>query len=159
MSATPKEQTLAEAVAAVKVAHFDAPPGAPLAPPPDRSALSRSREHGRLAACVASLTEMDPRKLRIPAQMAFWLNLYNACVLRDALELEVEGFFERPRVRVATHNWSLNDIEHGLLRGNASHSDGGAPMKKGDPRLGFTPLTFDERTHFGLFSAQPWSPP
>jgi hypothetical protein len=153
-----QEQALAEAVEAVKAAHVDAPGGAPLAPPLDRGALARSREHGRLAACLASLADMDPRKLRIPGQTAFWVNLYNACVLRDALELEVEDFFERPRVKVAAQAWSLDDIAHGLLRGNAPRYDAGAPMKKADPRLAFTPLTFDERTHFALYTAQPLSP-
>src|SRR5438874_485342 len=137
-----QEQALAEAVEAVKASHFDAPRGAPLIPALDRAALARSREHGRLAACVASLADMDPRKLRIPAQTAFWVNLYNACVLRDALELDVDGFLARPRVRVAAHVWSLDDIAHGLLRGNAPRYDAGAPMKKADPRLAFTPLTF-----------------
>src|SRR5436190_18245765 len=122
-----QEQALAEAVEAVKAAHVDAPRGAPLATPIDRSALASSREHGRLAACLASLADVDPRKLRIPAQTAFWVNLYNACVLRDALELELDDFLERPRVRVAAHAWSLDDIAHGLLRGNAPRYDGGAP--------------------------------
>jgi hypothetical protein len=153
-----QEQALAEAVEAVKAAHVDAPRGAPLALPLDRAALTRSREHGHLAACLASLGDMDPRRLRIPGQTAFWVNLYNACVLRDALELDVEDFMERPRVRVAAHAWSLDDIAHGLLRGNAARHDGGAPMKKADPRLAFTPLTFDERTHFALYTAHPQSP-
>jgi hypothetical protein len=147
-----QEQALMEAVEAVRAAHAG---GGAL----DAAALSRSREHGHLAACLAALGDADPRKLRIPAQTAFWINLYNACVLRDALELELDDFFERPRVRVAAHAWSLDDIAHGLLRGNAPRYDGGAPMKKSDPRLGFTPLTFDERTHFALYSAAPASPP
>jgi len=159
MSATDQEQALAEAVAAVKAAHFDAPSGAPLVPPLDRAGFARSREHGRLAACLASLGEFDPRKLRIPAQTAFWINLANACVLRDALELGIDDFFQRQRVRVAAHGWSLNDIVHGLLRGNVPHAGGGAPMKKADPRLAFTPLTFDERTHFALYTAREYSPP
>src|SRR5713226_183876 len=96
------EEQLAEALEAAKVAHFDAATGAC-----DFAALVISREHGHLAACLASLAEFDPRRLRIAAQTAFWLNLYNACVLRDALELEVEGFFARarksPRPRARAH--------------------------------------------------------
>jgi len=153
------EQALAEAVGAVKAAHVDAPQGAPFTPQIDRTALARSREHGRLAACLASLADLDPRKLRIPAQTAFWINLYNACMLRDALELELDDFLERPRVKVAGHAWSLDDVAHGLLRANAPRYDGGPPLKKSDPRLGFIPLTFDERTHFALYSAGPESPP
>lgn len=154
MAASTQEQALGDAVEAVRAAHFNAATGAL-----DRDALARSREHGHLAACLASLADFDPRKLRIPAQTAFWINLYNACVLRDARELDLDDFFERPRIRVAGHGWSLNDIEHGLLRGNVPHAGGGAPMKKSDPRLAYIPLTFDERTHFALHTARPYSPP
>ncbi len=149
------EQQLAEALEAVKAAHFDAATGAC-----DFAALVISREHGRLAACLASFAEFDPHRLRIAAQTAFWLNLYNACVLRDALELEVEGFFTRQRARVAGLGWSLDDIEHGLLRGNAPKSGSfSAPMKRSDPRLAYVPLAFDERIHFALYSARRSSPP
>src|SRR5258705_12436395 len=108
-----QERALAEGVEAVRPAHVAAPPGAPLAPPLDRAALASSREHGHLAPCLASLGDMDPRKLRIPAQTAFWVNLYNACVLRDALEPEVEAFLERPRGRVACNAWWPDALRQG----------------------------------------------
>src|SRR5712692_11490811 len=93
--------------------------------------------------------DLEFRRVLFRAQTAFWLNLYNACVLRDALELEVEGFFARERARVAGRGWSLDDIEHGLLRGNAPKPGSfSAPMKKSDPRLAYVPLTYDERMHF-----------
>src|SRR5712692_7665878 len=149
------EQQLAEALEAVRAAHFDAATGAC-----DFAALVVSREHGRLAACLGSLAEFDPRRLRIPAQTAFWLDLYNGCVLRDALELEVEGFFTRQRTRVAGLGWSLDDIEHGLLRGNAPRPGSfSTPMKKSDPRLVYMPIAYDERMHFAMYTAARSSPP
>jgi hypothetical protein len=116
----------------------------------DFAAMVASREHGRLAASVAALADFDPRRLRVPAQNAFWLNLHNACVLRDALELDIEGFSSRSRVRVAGSSWSLNDIEHGLLRGT---------MKKSDPRFAYMPVAYDERMHFAIYTARRSSPP
>jgi hypothetical protein len=96
----------------------------------------------------------------IPAQVAFWLNVYNAAVLRDLAEFEAGEFFSRPRLRVAGHAWSLDDIEHGLLRGNAPrYMSFSAPMKKTDPRLALAPVTFDERSHFALHYACRSSPP
>src|SRR6185295_18148119 len=80
----------------------------------------------------------------------FWLNLHNAGVLRDALELEVAGFDERSRVRVGGIAWSLRDVEHGLLRGM---------MKRGDPRLAYMPVVYDERMHFAIYTARRSSPP
>jgi len=135
---------LAEALEAVRAADVDD------AGVCDFRAMVASREHGRLAATLGALGEFDPRRMRLPEQNSFWLNLHNACVLRDALELQVEGFAERSRIRVAGSGWSLHDIEHGLLRGN---------MKKSDPRLAFMPVVYDERMHFGIYTARRSSPP
>ena len=138
------EKQLAEALDAVRAAHVDAGGAC------NFTTMLASREHGRLAAALASLADFDPRRMRLPAQNAFWLNLHNACVLRDALELDVEGFAERSRVRVAGIGWSMYDIEHGLLRGT---------LKRGDPRVSYMPVMYDERMHFGIYTARRSSPP
>jgi hypothetical protein len=138
------EKQLAEALDALRETHVDANGACNL------TAMVNSREHGRLAATLGALATFDPRTMRLPAQNAFWLNLHNACVLRDALELHVEGFTERPRARVAGIAWSLHDIEHGLLRGN---------LKRSDPRAAWVPVAYDERMHFGIYRARPASPP
>ena len=137
------EKQLAEALDAVRAAHIDANGAC------DFAAMVSSREHGRLAATLAALADFDPRKARLPAQNAFWLNLHNACVLRDALELQVEGFATRSRVRVAGSGWSLHDIEHGLLRGL---------LKRSDTRAAYMPVVYDERMHFGIYRARRSSP-
>ena len=137
------ENELAQALEAVRAAHVDERGAC------DFVAMMASREHGHLAATLGALGDFDPRRMRLPAQNAFWLNLHNACVLRDALELHVDGFAERSRIRVAGSSWSLHDIEHGLLRGN---------MKKSDPRLVFMPMVYDERMHFGIYTARRSSP-
>jgi len=99
--------------------------------------------------------------------MAFWINVFNAGVLRDAQELagakslrQVQAFFERPRLRIGPHDYSLDEIEHGLLRGNvAKPGRSRPPMQRGDPRLESMPIVFDERIHFALYSACRSSPP
>lgn len=138
------ENELAEALEAVRAAHVDESGAC------DFVAMMASREHGRLAATLAALADFDPRRLRAAGQNAFWLNLHNASVLRDALELEVAGFDERSRVRVGGIAWSLRDVEHGLLRGM---------MKRGDPRLAYMPVVYDERMHFGIYTARRSSAP
>lgn len=116
----------------------------------DPGALAASPDHRRLADALAGLAEFDPRKMRIPAQLAFWLNVYNAAVVRDLLEFDAREFFARPRLRVAGHAWSLDDIEQGMLRGS---------LKKSDPRRALAPVTFDERAYFALYRACRSSPP
>jgi hypothetical protein len=146
----------------VKAAHFDAQ-GATC----NYAALAASRERGQLAACLAGLEGFDVRRAQIPAQMAFLINVFNAGVLRDATELapassvkEAQAFFERPRLRIGAHPYSLDDIEHGLLRGNApKQGRSRPPMERNDPRLQYMPILMDERIHFGLHSACRSSPP
>ena len=158
---TPEAQ-LADALQTARDTHFDAGGAAC-----DYAALVASRERGQLAACLFELEGFDVRRAHIPAQMAFWINVFNAGVLRDAPELEVassarqvQGIFERPRLRIGTHPYSLDDIEHGLLRGNVPKQGRlRAPMGRDDPRLEYMPILFDERMHFAVHSACRSSPP
>ncbi|MEO8717732.1 MAG: DUF547 domain-containing protein [Burkholderiales bacterium] len=154
------DRELPPALAAL-AAHFDAEGLAC-----DYAALAASRERGHLAVCLSALETFDPERVRIAAQMAFWINVHNAGVLRDAPELavcideeQVAAFFERPRLRIFGHRFSLNDICHGLLRGNVpAHGRLQASMKRDDPRLAYMPLAFDERLHFALFRGARSSP-
>lgn len=157
-----EEQDLQEALAVLRAAHFDADGAAR-----DYGALCTSAEHARIVRAVADLANVDFKRVRIPAQTAFWLNAFNAVVLRDIAALaqaesvkDVEAFFEEPRVRIAGFGYSLDDIEHGLLRGNVpKFGSKRPPMERDDPRLAHTPLAYDERMHFGLYSAGRSSPP
>ena len=155
------EAQLTESLAALRAAHFDA--GGTRG---DYAALAHSAERGRLAACLAALESFDPKRIHIPAQTAFWLDVFNAAVLCDASELagarnvrDVEGFFARPRLKVGGLGYSLDDIEHGLLRGNVPKFGGRRPpMRRDDPRLAHMPLAYDERMHFAMHSASRSSP-
>jgi len=154
------DRELPQALAAV-AAHFDAEGLAC-----DYAALAASRERGHLAVCLARLETFDPKQVRIAAKTAFWINVFNAGVLRDAPELEfhagerdMEAFFERPRLRIFGQPFSLDEIYHGLLRGNVpAHGRLRAPMRRDDPRLAYMPIAFDERLHFALFRASRSSP-
>jgi hypothetical protein len=154
------DRELPQALAALAT-HFDAEGLAC-----DYAALAASRERGHLAVCLAQLETFDPKQVRIAAQMAFWINVFNAGVLRDAPELElaggernIEAFFERPRLRIFGQPFSLDEIYHGLLRGNVpAHGRLHAPMRRDDPRLAYMPIVLDERLHFALFRGSRSSP-
>jgi len=155
------EQQLAEALAGVRSAHFDAEGIAC-----DYRALSASRERGRLAVCLSGLESFDPQGVRLGARTAFWINVFNAGVLRDSPELELAAgerdlghFFARPRLTVFGHGFSLDDIYHGLLRGNLpGHGHLRVPMERNDPRLAYMPIAYDERVHFAMYTATRSSP-
>ena len=96
------DRQLAEAIEAVRAAHFDQHGHACRYP-----AFAVSRERGRLAAFLASFEALDFKRMRIPAQTSFWINVFNGCVLRDSPELEfatklrdVQQFFEQPRLKI-----------------------------------------------------------
>ena len=156
-----EEQALQAALEAARAAHFDERGAAR-----DYGALCTSAEHAGVVQAIAGLADVNFRLVRIAAQTAFWLNVFNAVVVRDIAELaqaesvkDVEAFFEQPRVRIAGFGYSLDDIEHGLLRGNVPKFGARrAPMERDDPRLAHTPLAYDERMHFGLYSAGRSSP-
>ena len=116
------------------------------------SALEIARAGGwqRLgqAAFEAPSTELEAR--------AFWLNLYNALTLHalhaagiNATVLESAGFFGRFVYRVSGLTFSLNEIEHGVLRGNRVAFLSRAPFGSGDPRASLV-LPLDARIHFAL---------
>lgn len=96
----------------------------------------------------APSTELESR--------AFWLNLYNALTLHalhaagvKKTVLERAGFFQMFAYRVSKLNFSLNDIEHGVLRGNRAVLLSRPPFKQGDPRASMV-LPLDPRIHFAL---------
>lgn len=158
---SPLVAALEAALKALQAAHFDAEGLAR-----DFAALSASPERGRLAACLAALESFDPRQVRIAAQTAFWVNVFNAALLRDSPELDLaEGerdvlaFLDRPRLRMFGHRFSLDDIHHGLLRGNLPrHGRLRSPMARDDARLAYMPIAYDERMHFALHTATGSSP-
>ena len=155
------DREIAGALAALLAAHFDA--GATAC---DYAALAGSRERGRVAACLGQLASFDPQGVRIGARTAFWINVFNGGVMRDAPELELaagerdfQSFFERKRLRIFGHAFSLDDIHHGLLRGNLpGHGRLRAPMSRDDPRLAYMPIAYDERIHFAMHAATRSSP-
>src|ERR1051325_222420 len=125
------------ALEALRAAHCDAGGSAC-----DYAGLGASREKQRLAETLAALGSFDPKRVLIAAQTAFWLNVFNAIVVRDAPELarahgprEVERFFESARATIGARTYSLDEIEHGLLRGNVPKFGGmRAPLRQGAPR-------------------------
>jgi len=77
------------------------------------------QDRATLDRYVVSLQDVQPSQLGSPqAQLAFWINAYNANVVKGVLDhgpiasvKEVEGFFDRIRYRVAGRDLTLNEIE------------------------------------------------
>lgn len=121
--------------------------------------------------CSALLQRFRPEKLpTVSAQLAFWINLYNALLIDAVISLDVqksviEGklgiitFFRRAAYQVNGKRVSLEDIEQGILRGNRGHSLlPGLQFASDDPRIAWC-LPLDPRIHFALNCGSRSCPP
>ena len=120
---------------------------------------ARAGEAPEADRLASELTAVDASS--IPgdeARIAFWLNLYNALVLTELAREPRSGSLLRHRAmfrsafyRVGEHDYSLDVIEHGVLRRNARVPLRVArTLRRGDPRLAAMPRRLDPRIHFAL---------
>ena len=100
-------------------------------------------------------------------KLAFWINLYNVAVIHGVIEFgvrdsvkEVRRFYRRAVYNVGGMEFSLSDMEHGVLRGNR-RPPGVVfrPFRQGDPRLRHVIRKPEPRVHFALVCASSSCPP
>jgi len=127
-----------------------------------------SEEFQRYKDLTRGLQSFDLHTLKSRGQrLAFWINIYNTAVIHGVIELglersvkEVAGFFDRITYEIGGFHFSLNEMEHGLLRGNRRHPYHLLrPFGKRDPRLEFAILPLDPRIHFALVCGARSCPP
>lgn len=112
---------------------------------------------------VFDLISLNDRAKRL----AFWINIYNAAVIHGVIELgltrsvkEVSHFFDRIVYEIGGYSFSLNEIEHGILRSNRRPPYRlFRPFGKKDPRMKFTASPLDPRIHFALVCGARSCPP
>jgi Protein of unknown function, DUF547 len=132
----------------------------------DYARFAASPEYADLRAAARALADFDCAGLQIGLRLAFWLNVYNALVLHAVIARRALGgvralgdFFSASQYMVGGHVFSLDEIEHGLLRVNAPRLAFGAkPLRREGPRYALAPYMFDERVHFAMYSACRSSP-
>jgi len=130
------------------------------------AAVRRGEPTAEIRSALASLPEAALAAMDHEAATAFWLNVYNGYAQyhldrKPSLYGSTRRFFGGKRIRVAGQQLSLDDIEHGLLRGSKT--------KYG---LGYLPRPFpsaferrqrlpeaDPRLHFALNCGAASCPP
>jgi uncharacterized membrane protein YdjX (TVP38/TMEM64 family) len=127
-----------------------------------------SEEFERYKGLTGRLRSFDLTTLKSRGQrLAFWINLYNTAVIHGIIESglrqsvkEIHGFFDRITYDIGGHRFSLNDMEHGILRGNRRHPYRlFKPFQRGDPRFEFAVVPMDPRIHFALVCGARSCPP
>lgn len=112
---------------------------------------------------AAALRRVDPSTFSREDRLAFWLNLYNALTIDAVVSFGIRetvreiprlGFFRRAAYIVGGELFSLDDIEHGILRQNRRHPAYPIPQfGEGDPRARHVIAPMDPRIHFALTCA------
>ncbi|HEY7204886.1 MAG TPA: DUF547 domain-containing protein [Methylomirabilota bacterium] len=134
----------------------------------DYAALRASAAWGEAAARAGALQSVSLGDLSgRPARLAFWINVYNAMVFHGIVALgirrtvwEMRGFFARVAYRVGGFTLTADDVEHGILRGNAAHGFlRRRPFGGRDPRLALAVHPVDPRIHFAITCGAQSCPP
>jgi hypothetical protein len=134
----------------------------------DYNRLKTSPTFATYRELVACLQAFDLARLTThEAQMAFWLNLYNALIIHAVIAYgpsrsitDQRGVFDLAAYHVNGYRFSANDIEHGILRCNRSHPLVPGPVFAAhDLRRMFMLMRFDPRLHAALNCAARSCPP
>jgi hypothetical protein len=131
-------------------------------------ALPAPDQCARLDRLTAQLHGVSPEWLDGDiVRIAFWANLYNALVLHCLCLTELTGnllwhlrMFDRIAYSIGGHEYPLNLIEHGILRGNRRPPYRPRRALRGsDERLGAAVSRLDPRIHFALNCGATSCPP
>ncbi|MEP0266842.1 DUF547 domain-containing protein [Dokdonia sp.] len=102
---------------------------------------------------LAQLKEVDLTTLVSDVEkMTFWINVYNGMTNYAIIQYEIKQsmkedphFFKHPLFKIGTISFSLDDIEHGILRRNARNH-----IETGNSKLTYMVDKIDYRIHFAL---------
>ena len=134
----------------------------------DYESLRDSKAYSDYKRVTESLVFFDLENLATRgAKLAFWINIYNALVVHGISELkiktsvkEISGFFRKVAYDIGGYIFSLDDMEHGILRGNKQrHVLSRKPFRGNDARKSFLLRAVDPRIHFALVCGSNSCPP
>ncbi|MEE8329841.1 MAG: DUF547 domain-containing protein [Thermodesulfovibrionia bacterium] len=125
--------------------------------------MKRSEEYEEYLKLSYTLKNMDLSELKSREEkIAFWINLYNFIAIHGVIKLgirdsvkEVRSFFKRIHYQVGDMFFSLDDIEHGILRGSRSY----LRFRKRDRKFSFSIKQLEPRLHFALVCVSVSCPP
>ena len=134
----------------------------------DYERLARSAVLEEYQPLATALRDFDPASLTTDDERkAFWINVYNSMLIHGVVAYgartslwNIRGAFERIAYNIGRYRYSLDDIEHGILRGNKAHFlIPGRRFSHADPRRNFALRQVDPRIHFALVCGASSCPP
>ncbi len=139
----------------------------------DFAMVAKSEAYRRFRqSCTPRARGLDLRRLgRREERLAFWINCYNALLVDAVICYEIRtsvkeargglvGFFRRAAYEIGGYRFSLDYIEHGVLRANRGHPRIPGPhFRATDPRRACALEKADPRLHFVLNCGAASCPP
>ena len=139
----------------------------------DYQLIAKSKPYQQFCELYTSqLIQFDPNILETRAErLAFWVNLYNVLVIDSVIRFDIDKsvtdgflgilkFFRRAAYNINGLRVSLEDIEHGILRGNQGNPYiPGPQFGISDPRRFWVITPFEPRIHFAINCASRSCPP
>jgi len=111
---------------------------------------------------TAELKKIELKQLNEIDRKTFFMNIYNALTIHSTINFgTIISIKERGicSYQIGQNVFSLNEIEHGILRGNKKPPYGFSPFfTKNDDRLQYT-LPLDPRIHFAISCGAKSCPP
>jgi hypothetical protein len=134
----------------------------------DYARLARSDAFAAAERAARALAGVRLEALTVRGdRLAFWLNVYNALVVHGSGRVGVRAsvrrvwnFFGRVSYQIDGRSFSLDDIEHGVLRDNRRRKlPPLRPFSAGDPRRAMAITPLDPRFHFAITCGAASCPP
>ncbi|GFS15507.1 hypothetical protein ElyMa_006772300 [Elysia marginata] len=125
----------------------------------DYVGMKKSSEFADYLKEALELQRVDLSNLNEKEKKVFFINVYNSLTIHGLLEqpklpdsvLSVQQFFRTVGYIIGGLVYSLDDIEHGVLRSNRPHPASIKPMfGPSDPRIKFICKQLDPRIHFAV---------
>lgn len=125
----------------------------------DYDKMRKSPEFKEYQKDAIDLQRVDLSSLSEKDKKVFFLNIYNSLTIHGLLEksklpdsvLNVQHFFKTTKYNIGGLVYSLDDVEHGILRGNSPHPASIEPQfSSADPRTKYVCQKLDPRIHFAL---------
>eukprot|EP01125_Pyxidicula_operculata_P018614 TRINITY_DN6623_c0_g1_i1.p1 TRINITY_DN6623_c0_g1~~TRINITY_DN6623_c0_g1_i1.p1 ORF type:complete len:1121 (+),score=202.26 TRINITY_DN6623_c0_g1_i1:125-3487(+) len=124
----------------------------------DLKSFKESSEFFKFRLATAELQRVDIHSLSEEEKFAFFLNMYNILVIHGTAIIGAptsyfsrSSFFKKVSYNVGGYRFSLDEIEHGILRANSSPPGSlFNTFSSSDPRLIYKLKKIDPRIHFCL---------
>lgn len=134
----------------------------------DYKGIQESAMFETYKAMARELQRVDLQELNKDDKLAFFINIYNALVIHGNIEKGTPvntwqryKFFSTTSYDIGGLNFTLNDIENGILRGNKASMATLylTPFATNDPKLQYALDTVEPRIHFALNCGAKSCPP